>query len=222
MEDPTIDELQAALTAANEKIEKVSGEAASYRKSKGELKAELEKFAGIDVDKYNDSVAAAAQAEQDRLKDAGKFEAALEKGLASYKAKDEQQAEMIQKQNKELSTMKLDNAFKLGMNGNAINEDHALIIARQNLKMEDGVPVVYDGDKPRLNSDGKAMTPTEYGELFLVENPQHAKPSGSGSGSQGNNGNNNQGANSITRAVFDDMDAVAKAAHFKAGGKVTD
>ncbi|MCK5610650.1 hypothetical protein KAR91_52745 [Candidatus Pacearchaeota archaeon] len=192
MADLTVDELQVALTAANEKIEKVSSEAASYRKSKGELKTELEKFAGIDVDKYKANMDAATKAEQNRLKQEGEFEKALESGLAASKAEIETLKGLIAGKDGKLSKVLIDNAVLSAIDGKAVNNEHVLSLIRGSIKMDGDNAVVMNGEAPRVNDKGEHVTVADYAVTFLAENPHLAQASGSGSGSQGNQGKQNE------------------------------
>ncbi len=206
---------QSALTKAN-------GESADRRKTANDLKAKLAAFDGIDVDKYNESVKAAAKAEEDRLKQEGKFEEATATKLAPLKAEIETLKELIAGKDGKLSKVLIDNAVLSAIDGKAVNNEQVLALIRGNIKMDGDSPVVMNGDAPRVDDKGNHISVADYAVSFLADNAHLAKASGGGSGSQGNNGNNNQSGKSVTRTVFDGMTPVAQAAHCKDGGTISD
>ena len=217
VEEPqtTLDEMQGALTKAN-------GESADRRKTANDLKSKLAAFDGIDIDKYNESITSANQAEQDRLKAEGDFEKALEKGLAGSKTEIETLKELISGKDGKLSKVLIDNAVLSAIDGKAVNNEQVLALIRSNIKMDGDSPVVMNGDAPRVDDKGNHISVADYAVAFLADNAHLAKASGGGSGSQGNNGNNNQGSKSITRAQYDALPSLSQAAHCKDGGIITD
>ena len=205
-----ITDLETALTTAN-------GEAANRRKTAGELRDQLATFEGIDPVKVKELQDKAASLEQDRLKQEGKFEEALGEALKGKDAEIETLKGMVQSKDGMLSNLTIDTAFLSAIDGQAINNEQVLSLVRANIKMEDGKPVVYDGEAPKLNTKGERMSVADYGLDFLAKNPHMAKPGAPGSGSQGNNDQSNQGGNVITRAEFAALDPAAQAKHCETG-----
>ena len=222
MADPTVEELQKTIEEMQGALTKANGESADRRKSAKELKDQLAKFDGIDIDKYNDSIAAADKAAQDNLVAKGEFDKALEKGLAAGKAEIESLKELISGKDGKLSKVLIDNAVLSAIDGKAVNNEQVLSLIRDNIKMDGDSPVVMNGEAPRVNEKGDHISVADYAVSFLADNAHLAKASGPGSGSQGNSESGNQGAKSISRVDFDGMDVASKAAHFKDGGVVKD
>ncbi len=174
---------QSALTKAN-------GESADRRKTANDLKAKLAAFDGIDIDKYKTDLEAIAKAEEDKLKAAGKFDEALEKGLAASKAEIVSLKELISGKDGKLSKVLIDNAVLSAIDGKAVNNEQVLALIRGNIKMDGDSPVVMNGDAPRVNDKGDHISVADYAVSFLADNAHLAKASGGGSGSHGNNGGN--------------------------------
>lgn len=216
-----IDELASALETSQTATVKANGESKDRRLEAKELKDRLAALDGIDVDKYKASVAAAEQAEQDRLKDAGKFEEALEKGLAGSKAEIESLKALIAGKDGKLAKVLIDNAVLSAIDGKAVNNEHVLSLIRGSIKMDGDSAVVMNGDAPRVNDKGEHVTVADYAVTFLAENAHLAKAGGPGSGSQGGDGGGKGGA-VVTRADWDGMGQGAQDAHLADGGTVTD
>lgn len=209
-----IDDMQAALTKAN-------GEAADRRKTAKELKDKLASFEGIDIDEVKALKEKAIMLEQERLKEAGKFEEALEKGLAGAKAEIESLKGLISGKDSKLSKVLIDNAVLAAIDGKAINSEQVLALIRSDIKMDGDNPIVMNGEAPRVDDKGNHLTVADYAKAFLDSNPHLMNPSGGGSGSQGNQGGAKT-SNTLTREEFSKLPAAAAAEHFKQGGKVVD
>ena len=199
-------------TGANTRIEGLNGEAAKHRKTAAERATELEKFAGIDPTKVKELQNQASQIEQDRLKQEGKFDEALKEAIAGKDTEITSLKTMLQDKDKSLETFTVDNAFLAGIDGRAVNNAQVLALARGNIKIEEGKPVVYEGDKVKLNKKGERVSLAEYGIEFLAENPHLAKGAGTpGSGSHNNNIDNGAGKTTIGAGeIGDNLEAVAK------------
>ncbi len=184
---------QSALTKAN-------GESADRRKTANDLKSQLAAFDGFDAEELKALKDKAAQLEQDKLKEAGKFEEALEKGLAASKAEIESLKGLISGKDGKLSKVLIDNAVLSAIDGKAVNNEQVLALIRGNIKMDGDSPIVMNGDAPRVNDKGNHISVADYAISFLADNAHLAKASGGGSGSQGNNGGN-QGEQKPTTSV---------------------
>lgn len=216
-----LEEMQAKIEELEGALSTVNGEAKDRRLAANDLKDRLAKFDGIDVDAVKALQAEAEKLKADKLKDAGKYDEALAEGLKTKDAELETVKALLSSQNAEMSTMKIDNEFTMGLNGGAVNNEQALILAKSNIKMEEGKAVVYKGDAPMVDGKGERVTVREYAALFLAENPHLAKAGDPGSGSRGNGGDGGDGVNSITRAEYDKLSPAAQSEHCKKG-KITD
>ena len=215
------DQIDAAL-AMEAKMTEVNAEAATRRKTAGELKEQLKKFDGIDPDKYKEAQEKMAKLEEDRLKADGNYSEALEAATATLKAEIETIKGLLSTKDTALSTALIDNAVITAIDGKAINNGQVLSLIRGNIKLEGETPVVMDGDKHKLNEKGDKMSVADYATSFLTENTHLVNPKGGGSGSGGNSSGNKGGENEITRKEYDGMDAVAQSKHFKDGGTIVD
>lgn len=196
---------------ANTQITALNGEAGKYRKTAAERLTELEKFAGIDPAKVRELQNQASKVEQDRLKQEGKFDEALKEAIAGKDTEITSLKTMLQEKDKSLETFTIDNAFLSGIDGKAVNNAHVLALARGNIKIEDGKPVVYEGDKVKLNAKGERVSMSEYGVDFLAANPHLAKGSGGGSGSHNNSDTDSDGKTIIGKGdIGSNLEAVAK------------
>ena len=213
-----IEALKADGETKDAAIVKANDEASFHRKSKKEAKDKLAAFDGFDAEELKALKGKAAQLEQDKLKEAGKFEEALEKGLAGSKAEIESLKDLISGKDGKLSKVLIDNAVLSAIDGKAVNNEQVLALIRGNIKMDGDSPVVMNGDAPRVDDKGNHVSVADYALSFLADNAHLAQPSGGGSGSRGNNGNNNQGGKTMPRADFDNLDATAQSAFIKDGG----
>jgi len=100
-----------------------------------------------------------------------------------------------------------------------------------NYKVEDGKVVAYDGNGAKIYSrarPGELADAEEALQLLVEASPLRASilkgsnASGSGAGGSGGQGGGASGQKTVTRAQFDAMPQHERAAHAKAGGKVTD
>lgn len=197
--------------AANNKIEGLNGEAAKYRKTASERADLLSQFDGIDPANVREMQTKLAQYEQNKLKNEGKFDEALAEATKGFQKEIESLQNMIKGKDDMLSKVTIDNAFLSAIDGKAVNNEHVLALVRGNIKLENGVPVVYEGDSPKLNGKGERMSISEYGLDFLSKNPHLAKATPGGSGSQNGGSVNGDGKTVIDSSqIGDNIEAVAK------------
>jgi len=217
----TIEELQARIAKMEEINEKANAEAKSRRLENKELKDMLAKFEGIDPDKFKEMQTVAERAEQERLKQAGEFEKALEQGLHSLKSENEKLKEIIGGKDSRLAEVLIDNTILAAIDGKAVNNNQVLKLLRENVKLDGDAAIVLDGDSPKLDEKGNLLSVKDYALSFLAENAHLARPSGGGSGSQGNTGANT-GARTIKRSEFGALKPSDQVAYLKEGGQVAD
>lgn len=222
MADPTVEELQAKLVDMQTALTKANGESADRRKTANELKTQLAAFDGIDIEAYKANMDIASKAEQDRLKQAGQFDEALSKGLKDLTDQNAAKDGIIATKDKALHDLLASEGLRNEFKGLVNNEEQALKLMLENVKVEDNKLVIMDGENVRLNDAGNPMSKSEYFTVWIASNPHFQVAGGSGSGSQGNKGNNNTDAKTISRVDFDAMDVVARSAHLKDGGKISD
>ncbi|MCK5605190.1 hypothetical protein KAR91_25085 [Candidatus Pacearchaeota archaeon] len=209
-------DMQAALTKAN-------GESKDRRLNEKELKDRLAAFDGFDAEELRGLKSKAAQLEQDRLKQAGQFDEALATGLKDLKDQLTAKDEIVATKDKALHNLLASEGLRNEFKGLVNNEEQALKLMLESVKVEDNKLVIMDGADIRLNDAGNPMNKAEFFSVWIAANPHFQVAGASGSGSQGNQGNNNQqGAKSVSRVDFNAMDGFAQAAHCKAGGIITD
>jgi hypothetical protein len=217
----TVEELQAEIDDMQTALTKANGEAADRRKTAKELKDKLAGFEGIDVEEIKTLKEKAAFLEQEKLKEAGKFEEALETALKDLKNQIATKDSLLSNKEQALHDLLASEGLRNEFKGKVNNEAQALKLMLENVKVEDNKLVILNGEDVRFNEAGNPMTKSEYFEAWIAENPHFQVPSGGGSGSQGNQGGDTN-IKTISRATFDNMNPVEKAAHFKEGGTVTD
>lgn len=200
---------------ANTQITSLNGEAASHRKKAAEKQLALDKFAGIDPEKFNQMQTAATLAEEKRLKAAGNFDELRAKDKEGFDA-------ALQASNN--AGMKWKDMFEKSVigekftaaaaKGKAVAPHEISQLLGGRVKLNDaGIPVVNDENgNPAFNkTDGKPETIEGLVAGYLQANPHQVAGSGGGSGSHNNGDTNSAGKTVIGKGdIGNNLEAVAK------------
>lgn len=218
-------------------IARINAEAKSHRERAEAAEKALKPFtdAGLtDAAAAAKALATVKNLDDKKLVDAGEVEKVKAEAIAAVEAKYAPVAKKAETLEAQLNTHLIGGAFagskfiaeKFAAEGPAGAEIARALFAG-NLKVEDGKVVGYDNNGNKLFSKsrpGELASAEEAIELLVDAYPHKAhilKGTGSnGGGAQSGGGQG--GGRSMSRQAFDAMDPVARAAHMKSGGTLTD
>ncbi len=191
----------SGLKGALDKERKAAADAAKA------LKAEQEKYAGVDVDEYKRFKTEADNKDTEDLKKKGQFDEFIEKQnkkLADQKAEYEAR---LKAKDDELDKIIVDNGLRKAFEAGGVMPDRitdAVQLIRSRAKRND------KGDLIILDEDGEtpldASPETFAKELFKEQKPWLYAASGAGgSGAQGSGNGNGTGKKTIKRSEYDAM-----------------
>jgi hypothetical protein len=182
------------------------------KQEKKDLAKQAEKYKEIDPDKYRALLQAAEEAEQEKLKNQGKFEELFQQRVKTLTAEHEKERQKLTGDltsvQKMLAEERVTNALTKAAVAEGVREDaiaHAVRIWSQDTwKLgPDGKAAAFDGDTPLYGSKGEALSMGEFIKKELHDKPYLAKPS-SGTGAQHQGGTSGAKVITLTRAQAKD------------------
>lgn len=219
-------------------ISRLNAEAKAHREGKESAEKLLKSFEGLDAAAAREALDKLKTLDLNKLVDKGE----VEKVKAEVKAALEAQYGPTVKERdtlrEQLNAHLVGGVFsgskfvaeKFAGENAAVSAQIARALFAGNFKVEDGKVVAYDASGQKLYSrarPGEVADAEEALQLIVEASPlrasilKGANASGSGAGGSGGQGGTG-GQKTVTRAQFDAMPQHERAAHAKAGGKVTD
>lgn len=166
------------------------GKIDEFRENNIELRKQLEKFQGIDVDEYNRLIQEEQKKKDKKLLDAGKVDELVNERTRTMKEQYEGKMDELSKQNEsmksQLETLLIDNAVrdaasKEGVVSSAV--DDVLLRAKSIFKVIDGVATPMDGDRVIYGKDAQnPMSVSEWLKGLSSTAPHLFEPSTGGGG----------------------------------------
>lgn len=225
LKDPKV---AAAVAAAVEKeVAGLKTKNSELIQTQKQLKEQLAAFDGIDPTAVRNILKRFADDEEAGLLKAGKFDEVIEKRTAKMREEYEKklkaatdETEAALKRAQAFQGRVLDDsvraaAVKAGLHQHAI--DDALFRARSMFTLDESGQAVQLGEdgKPVLGKDGKSpFTPLEWLE-GMKEKAPHWFPASASGGGAGGSGKGADGKKTMTRAAFEQLDPLARAAAAK-------
>jgi len=225
----------AAGTVAT--ITRLNGEAKGHREKYEAAAAALKPFEGLDPEAARAALTTVANLDAKKLIDAGEVERVKAETVKAYedklRAKDEQYKPVVEERDalgRKLVQQTLGNAFAGSTfirDKIAIPPDAVQAIFGQNFRVEGDKVVAYRGEEKLFSRERPGEVASFDEALGLLVEGWHGRDSivkgsgASGSGARGSGGGSG-GGKSVSRAAFEQLDPVARMAHIKGGGTVTD
>jgi len=152
------------------------------------LRSFEEKLGGVDVEAAVQALREKEEAEIERQKERGEFEAILKKTI------EKKDAEIQSYRNKLHSTLVEGQLLAEANRNNAVSAEQVSSLLRNNLRLaEDGHVEVLDANgSPRYNDAGDPLSVGELVSEFLTVNPHFVRATPGGTGSQGKAGGSTQ------------------------------
>lgn len=210
-------------------ITRLNGEAATHRKEKETLQAELTKFKGIDPEQAKKAIETVAKIDAKKLIDAGEVDKLRDQIGGEYKAQLAEREKAYNELASQFDGVRIDNVFnnsKFVSEQVAIPKDMFTAYFRSNFKIKDGKIEAYGKDGNRIMSKakiGEFADPDEALEILVNSHGQRdviLKPNQhSGSGNNGSGGHR-PGQAFIKRSEFSALppsEQAAKAAQAAKG-----
>lgn len=209
------------LEKLREALKRANAEAAERRHKLKEYEERLRQFDGIDPDEVRRLKELAQKAEEERLRKEGEFEELLKRRQAEWEKRVEQMQEQAKMWEQRYRQVAVDERLVAAFaKAGAVAPDEAAALTRAMVDLDDdGVYVKGDDGSPLLK-DGKRVSIEEFAAQWLEERPHHRKAGPAGAGSVGGRGT--PGGKTITRAQFDALSPVERAAVLKEGLRVVD
>ena len=149
---------------------------------------DMDKFRGIDMDKYQALLDAEEQAESKRLEEKGEFDKLIKQQAEKKDAEINRLRGLVDKRERDGELL------AAASRGNAVAPDQVANLLRGQVKLNDEgkAEVVDDKGTPRYNDKGEALQVSDLVNEFLTTNPHFVKASQGGNGSEGNVGGDTQ------------------------------
>lgn len=207
----------SGLKSALEKERKAAADAAKA------LKAEQEKYSGVDTEEYKRLKAEAESKENDELKSKGKFDEYIEKQNLKVKQLNEEWQKKLEAVQNELITFKVDNKLRDALvKGGVMTDrlDDAVDLTKRVVKLNDkGDLQIFDKDGSPLD----ASLETYAKELLKEQKPWLYAASGAGgTGAQNGTSANGAGKKTRPRSDWDKMSSSERTAFTSEGGTFVD
>lgn len=173
------------------------------------------KYAGVDVDAYNQWQKEKEQTEIEAQKQRGEFDKILK---TTVEKKDTE----IHSLRSELKKVKInDSLLSSAAQLNAVAPDQvsSLLINQLRLSDEGQVEVVDTNGNPRYSDSGEPMKPSDLVTEFLTVNPHFVKAGAGGTGSTGNTGGSTQKQKSVADMTDDEYREFRKSIGRGSAGK---
>lgn len=193
-----------------------------------ELKKTLAGFADVDVEKYRAMTARETGIAEKKLIEAGKVEELFEARLAPMRAEHDKVVKGLASEKgaavKQLEGLLIDSALrdaatKAGVLPTAVTD--VLLRGRQVFRLSEGKATAFDGDAPVFGKDGQALGMSEWATSLSDTAPHMFALSQGGGTPKGGSATGATGAKTMTRAQYDAIPHMDRAAAMK-GVTLTD
>jgi len=210
----TVEEMQAKLQEAEDRIAALNGEAAKYRKTASERAEELKKYEGLDLDEVNRLKDDAAKIEEEKMKAAGRFDELKSNIEKDYSAKLTAAQEFGTGWQQKYESLAIDKALvDAAAKYNGIAPEEIAQLTRGQIKLgENGSPIILNPDGgPAIDEKGNALSIDAFVGSWLQAHPHHVRASGGGAGSNNLTNQGNSGIRTISAEdIGKNLEAVAK------------
>lgn len=204
--------------------EELAGALENERKERKRLKAEVDKFAGLDPERARAAQKKLDDLEAQELMDKGEFDRLLKKRADEFDARESEYRQQLEAATGQLTQFKLTDKVRAAALAAGVlpdDVDDVLTLTSPRFKLGDKDKIVIldkDGDESSLTLE------KFFGEDFKTQKPKFYAASGAGgSGAPaGGTGGGTGGAKSVKRTDFETMSPADQLAHSKSGGTVVD
>jgi len=196
IEQEATEEVKAAEPAfTQEQVDKMVSDRLARERKKFE-----KKYAGVDVDAYKGWQSEQEQAELDRQKERGDFEAILKTTVGK------KEEEISQLKNRLIATEVTGSLLREASNLNAVSPDQVASLLESQVRLgDDGNVEVIDNQGVLLYGDnGESKKVADLVSDFLTTNPHFVRASASGVGSVGKVGGGTQTPKPVAEMTHDE------------------